>query len=162
MSNSAQWVAWGLVQAHVPGMPDIKDDGTIASNTPTSTATDGKKETPSHTEMDAEEKAQVDKEIEADQEEKEEDAEFDYLSYARDRAMLFWGHAPNSQTRMPDSKRAMEKLDLLVVIDPYPTVTAILHDRKDGVYLLPATTQFETDGSATWTVLYGSASDSTF
>ncbi|MEO0994056.1 MAG: formate dehydrogenase subunit alpha, partial [Pseudomonadota bacterium] len=34
-------------------------------------------------------------------------------------------------------------------IDPYPTVSAILHDRKDGVYLLPACTQFETRGSVT-------------
>ena len=65
------------------------------------------------------------------------------------RAMVFWGHAPNSQTRQPDLKKAMEKLDLLVVIDPYPTVTAVLHDRKDGVYLLPAATQFETVGSVT-------------
>jgi len=65
------------------------------------------------------------------------------------RAMVFWGHAPNSQTRLPDMKRAMEKLDLLVVIDPYPTVTAVMQDRTDGVYLLPAATQFETYGSVT-------------
>ena len=65
------------------------------------------------------------------------------------RAMIYQGHAPNSQTRMTDMKEAMEKLDLLVVIDPYPTVSAILHDRTDGVYLLPAATQFETVGSVT-------------
>ncbi len=65
------------------------------------------------------------------------------------RAMVFWGHAPNSQTRGPDMKKAMEKLDLLVVIDPYPTVSAVMHDRTDGVYLLPAATQFETSGSVT-------------
>ncbi|MDW8369120.1 MAG: formate dehydrogenase subunit alpha [Geminicoccaceae bacterium] len=65
------------------------------------------------------------------------------------RAMVFWGHAPNSQTRLPDMKRAMEKLDLLVIIDPYPTVSAVLHDRQDGVYLLPAASQFETRGSVT-------------
>jgi len=65
------------------------------------------------------------------------------------RAMFFWGHAPNSQTRGVEMKAAMEKLDLLVVVDPYPTVTAVMHDRKDGVYLLPATTQFETTGSVT-------------
>jgi len=65
------------------------------------------------------------------------------------RAMVFWGHAPNSQTRGPDMKKAMEKLDLLVVIDPFPTVSAVMHDRTDGVYLLPATTQFETVGSVT-------------
>ncbi len=65
------------------------------------------------------------------------------------RAMVFWGHAPNSQTRGIEMKQAMEKLDVLVVIDPYPTVTAVMHDRTDGVYLLPATTQFETYGSVT-------------
>ncbi|MBS8232099.1 formate dehydrogenase [Marinobacter salarius] len=65
------------------------------------------------------------------------------------RAMVLWGHAPNSQTRMLEMKEAMEKLDLLVVVDPFPTVSAVLHDRKDGAYLLPATTQFETSGSVT-------------
>ncbi len=65
------------------------------------------------------------------------------------RAMIFWGHAPNSQTRGPEMKKAMEKLDTLIVIDPYPTVTAVMHDRTDGVYLLPAATQFETYGSVT-------------
>ena len=65
------------------------------------------------------------------------------------RAMVFWGHAPNSQTRMKEMKTAMEKLDLMVVVDPYPTVSAVLSDRTDGVYLLPATTQFETYGSVT-------------
>ena len=65
------------------------------------------------------------------------------------KAMVFWGHAPNSQTRMKEMKVAMEKLDLMVVIDPYPTVSAVLSDRTDGVYLLPSTTQFETYGSVT-------------
>jgi formate dehydrogenase major subunit len=65
------------------------------------------------------------------------------------RAVLYWGHAPNSQTRLPDMKLAMKALDLLVVIDPYPTMTAAMHGRSDGVYLLPATTQFETQGSVT-------------
>ncbi len=65
------------------------------------------------------------------------------------RAMVLWGHAPNSQTRMVEMKDAMEKLDLMVVVDPFPTVSAILQDRTDGVYLLPASTQFETYGSVT-------------
>ncbi|MBZ0217740.1 MAG: formate dehydrogenase subunit alpha, partial [Fimbriimonadaceae bacterium] len=67
------------------------------------------------------------------------------------RGMVFWGHAPNSQTRLGEMKVAMEKLDTLVVVDPYPTLSAALHDRQDGVYLLPASTQFETYGSATAT-----------
>ena len=37
----------------------------------------------------------------------------------------------------------------LVVVDPYPTVSAVLSERKNGVYLLPACTQFETRGSVT-------------
>jgi formate dehydrogenase major subunit len=65
------------------------------------------------------------------------------------RAMVFWGHAPNSQTRGPEMKEAMEKLDLMVIIDPYPTASAVMQDRSDGVYLLPAATQFETYGSVT-------------
>jgi formate dehydrogenase major subunit len=65
------------------------------------------------------------------------------------RAVMYWGHAPNSQTRGPEMKKAMEKLDLLVVIDPYPTAAAVLHDRKDDTYLLPACVQFETSGSVT-------------
>jgi len=65
------------------------------------------------------------------------------------RAMVFWGHAPNSQTRGPEMKTAMEKLDMLVVIDPYPTVSAVMNDRTDGVYLLPASSQYETRGSVT-------------
>ncbi|MGX0975760.1 formate dehydrogenase major subunit [Roseovarius sp. MBR-51] len=65
------------------------------------------------------------------------------------RAMVLWGHAPNSQTRGKEMKTAMEKLDMLVVVDPFPTVSAVMNDRTDGVYLLPATTQFETRGSVT-------------
>ncbi|WP_020655747.1 formate dehydrogenase subunit alpha [Massilia niastensis] len=65
------------------------------------------------------------------------------------RAVIYWGHAPNSQMRLPDMKAAMQKLDMLVVVDPYPSMTAAMHGRTDGVYLLPAATQFETQGSCT-------------
>ncbi len=65
------------------------------------------------------------------------------------KAMFMWGHAPNSQTRGFEMKKAMEALDMLVIVDPYPTHSAVLHDRQDGVYLLPASTQFETVGSVT-------------
>ena len=65
------------------------------------------------------------------------------------RAMVFWGHAPNSQTRGLEMQKAMDKLDMLVIIDPYPTVSAVMNHRADGVYLLPACTQFETYGSVT-------------
>lgn len=65
------------------------------------------------------------------------------------RAMVWSGHAVNSQTRGPEMKKAMAKLDMMVIIDPYPTHAAVMHDRTDGVYLLPACTQFETYGSVT-------------
>ena len=74
------------------------------------------------------------------------------------KAMLFWGHAPNSQTRGLEMKKAFDKLDLLVVVDPYPSASAAMAAMKvDGqelnpnraVYLLPAATQFETSGSVT-------------
>ena len=74
------------------------------------------------------------------------------------RAVIYWGHAPNSQTRGLEMKRAMDKLDLLVVIDPYPSATAAMAampgqagdlNPNRAVYLLPACTQFETSGSAT-------------
>ncbi|HSW20811.1 MAG TPA: formate dehydrogenase subunit alpha [Ramlibacter sp.] len=74
------------------------------------------------------------------------------------RAVVYWGHAPNSQTRGLEMKKAMDKLDLLVVVDPYPSATASMAampgDKADlnpnrAVYLLPAATQFETSGSCT-------------
>jgi len=74
------------------------------------------------------------------------------------RGLIFWGHAPNSQTRGLEMKRAMDKLDLLVVIDPYPSATAAMAampgkpedlNADRAVYLLPAATQLETSGSVT-------------
>src|SRR5699024_5485770 len=64
------------------------------------------------------------------------------------RAVIFQGHAVNSQTRGPDIKEALEKLDLLVISDPYPTHMSVMSDRKNDTYLLPNATQFETAGSA--------------
>src|SRR5438046_9203606 len=45
----------------------------------------------------------------------------------------------------------VKKLDLLVVVDPYPSATAAMFAmaKKDGAYLLPAATQMETEGSVT-------------
>jgi len=67
------------------------------------------------------------------------------------RAVLFWGHAPNSQSRGLDMLEAMKKLELMVVLDPYPSATAAMMAmaKKEGCYLLPVGTQFECDGSVT-------------
>ncbi|MBS0307279.1 MAG: formate dehydrogenase subunit alpha [Proteobacteria bacterium] len=75
------------------------------------------------------------------------------------RGLIYWGHAPNSQSRGLDLKRGLDKLDLLVVIDPFPSATAAVAAMPPArpeeananrvVYLLPACTQYETSGSLT-------------
>jgi formate dehydrogenase major subunit len=65
------------------------------------------------------------------------------------RAVFFQGHACNSQTRGVEMKKALEKLDMLVISDPYPTHMAVMSDRKNDTYLLPTCTQYETCGTAT-------------
>ena len=68
-ANSAQWVAWGIVQAKIPGL--VSAD-----------VVEGK---------EAEEKV-VDGGVEGKEEgEKEAEEEFDYLAYAQDRAYFFLG-----------------------------------------------------------------------
>ena len=59
------------------------------------------------------------------------------------------GHGGNTVPRMTEMVKGIEKLDLLVVADPHPTTFAAISDRKNGTYLLPACTQFETSGSRT-------------
>ena len=65
------------------------------------------------------------------------------------RAMMVFGHGGNTVVRMPEMVKGLEKLDLLVVADPHPTTFAAVSGRKDGTYLLPICTQFETSGSRT-------------
>jgi formate dehydrogenase major subunit len=65
------------------------------------------------------------------------------------RAIFFQGHACNSQTRGVEMKKALEKLEMVVISDPYPTHMAVMSDRKNDTYLLPTSTQFETYGSVT-------------
>ena len=65
------------------------------------------------------------------------------------KAMFIMGHGGNTITRMPEAAKGIEKLDLLVVCDPYPTTWSVLSERKNGTYLLPACTSFEMNGSRT-------------
>ncbi|WP_436344270.1 molybdopterin-dependent oxidoreductase [Natronorubrum sp. FCH18a] len=55
---------------------------------------------------------------------------------------FFWGHSANSISEMDRMKRAMEELDLLVVVDVFPAVAGTLPDDAD-VLLLPASSQYE-------------------
>jgi formate dehydrogenase major subunit len=64
-------------------------------------------------------------------------------------AMLVFGHAGNTITRMPEAAKGIEALDLLVVVDTVPTTWAVLSERKNGTYLLPSGTQFESSGTRT-------------
>ncbi|ROT35411.1 kinase-like protein [Sodiomyces alkalinus F11] len=67
-ANSAQWVAWGIVQAKIPGV-DV-DGGAAEAGTENDSA------------------AAI---YGANGEKEEEEEEFDYLRYAQDRALFFWG-----------------------------------------------------------------------
>ena len=64
-------------------------------------------------------------------------------------AMFVMGHGGNTVTRIPDAIKGMEKLDLIVVVDPYPTSFSSMSQRKNNMYLLPACTSLEMDGSRT-------------
>ncbi|ABM01812.1 molybdopterin-dependent oxidoreductase [Shewanella amazonensis] len=63
------------------------------------------------------------------------------------RLAFFWGQSVNTETRQREVRDALDKMDTVVVVDPFPTMAGVMHRRKDGVYLLPAATQFETRGS---------------
>jgi len=64
---------------------------------------------------------------------------------------LFWGEAITSVTELKKSKEALEKLEMLVVVDPFPGCVTALPDRSDGIIVLPAATRQEGGGSVTTT-----------
>ncbi|WEW54671.1 phosphotransferase [Emydomyces testavorans] len=95
IANSAQWVAWGIVQAHVPGMKKALSQEVNRLNTSAieasipgeATAPVEPRSTDSTPELDPElDQEQVKQEVEAE----EVADEFDYLGYAQDRALFFW------------------------------------------------------------------------
>ncbi len=66
------------------------------------------------------------------------------------KAMFVMGHGGNTVTRVPQAQKGVEKLELLVVCDPHPTTWASMAPgRKNGTYLLPIATSYETNGSRT-------------
>ncbi|KAF2874182.1 kinase-like domain-containing protein [Massariosphaeria phaeospora] len=108
LANSAQWVAWGIVQAHVPGIPDFhfddSDDGEQGGEA--SGMGEHAQQLESAT-KEIRDVAGADKKSEAGSSEagadvhgkqdspaqEEEEKEFDYLGYAQERALFFWGDA---------------------------------------------------------------------
>ncbi|KAJ5774942.1 Choline kinase N-terminal [Penicillium paradoxum] len=72
--NSAQWVAWGIVQAKVPGMEEGIAEMLAARNGQNAEEDDDNTKTPTNGDAD-----------------EEDEGDFDYLAYAQDRVMFFWG-----------------------------------------------------------------------
>ncbi|KZM20293.1 uncharacterized protein EKO05_0006995 [Ascochyta rabiei] len=108
IANSAMWVAWGIVQAHVPGLPDFDAIEGAANGTtenPTDTALEGatadvrveagvgKEQNPavSTKEVDTKDETKPVLDQDTDLFKSQDDEEFDYLAYAQDRAMFVWG-----------------------------------------------------------------------
>ena len=95
VANSAQWVAWGIVQANIPELEALDEE----DRTPCAKVPMGVVEGMEELDLDGsaggggEEGDGVGGEKEAAVEEdgKEDDDEFDYVAYAHDRAMFFWG-----------------------------------------------------------------------
>ena len=56
------------------------------------------------------------------------------------------GTGITSMAHLTKIQEAIDKLDLLVIAEPFVNEVAILSDRKDGVYILPVATQFENEG----------------
>ncbi|KAK3624348.1 hypothetical protein LTR56_021066 [Elasticomyces elasticus] len=84
LANTAQWVAWGIVQAKVPGMPDFSPPPKGQS------VEDAVREDLGE---DAEEYRELARQESEQKPHEEEQEEFDYLGYAQHRAMWFWGDA---------------------------------------------------------------------
>ncbi|WYZ39415.1 hypothetical protein EsH8_III_001329 [Colletotrichum jinshuiense] len=78
--NSAQWVAWGIIQAKVPGFESKEEREQQEKQAQNEAAAAA---------GDADAKAEV--QAAADAEAEDEGDEYDYLSYAQDRAFFFLG-----------------------------------------------------------------------
>ncbi|KAF2084917.1 kinase-like protein [Saccharata proteae CBS 121410] len=87
MANSAQWITWGIVQAKIPGMPDKEEDeGYMTQHHQHMSADQG-------TDPLGPEEAAMAEDFKNDRPEDGDEEEFDYLGYAQERAMFFWGDA---------------------------------------------------------------------
>lgn len=74
-------------------------------------------------------------------------------TYSSGKLRVLWvqGTGITSMAHLAKTKKAVDKLDMLVVVEPFVNEIAILSDRKDGIYILPASTQFESEGYVTAT-----------
>lgn len=67
------------------------------------------------------------------------------------RVLWVQGTGITSMSQQAKIKEAIEKLDLLVIAEPFLNEVAVMTERKDGIYVLPTCTQFESEGYLTAT-----------
>ena len=67
------------------------------------------------------------------------------------KALFVMGNGITSTAQTKKVKEALDHLDLAVFCDPFVNEGAIITDKQNDVYILPAATQFETSGSVTAT-----------
>lgn len=123
IANSAQWVAWGVVQAKVPeldGMPKLSKTAAILDKIkqrihPSSDPLDPEvKALQGDAKADRPESRLQEEARQEGSEEEEDHEEFDYLTYAQDRAMFFWGDCLQfglvKEEELPESLRSRLKI----------------------------------------------------
>lgn len=67
------------------------------------------------------------------------------------KALMVFGNGITSTAQTMKVKEALDNLELIVLADPFVNEGAIITDKQNDVYILPAATQFETSGSVTAT-----------
>lgn len=67
------------------------------------------------------------------------------------RALWVQGTGITSMAQTAKVQEALDKLDLLVVAEPFVNEAAVITSKTDNIYILPVCTQFETEGSVTAT-----------
>ncbi|MFY9070942.1 molybdopterin-dependent oxidoreductase, partial [Aliarcobacter butzleri] len=63
------------------------------------------------------------------------------------KALVVIGNGISTVTQVHKTKEALDKLDLVVFIDPYVNDAAVITTRNDNLFLLPAASQVETSGT---------------
>jgi formate dehydrogenase major subunit len=67
------------------------------------------------------------------------------------KSLFVMGNGITSIAQQAKVKEGLDNLEMLVLVDPFVNEAAILTDKQDDVFILPAATQFETSGSVTAT-----------
>jgi formate dehydrogenase major subunit len=67
------------------------------------------------------------------------------------RALWIQGTGITSMSQTQKIKEALDKLDLVVIAEPFLNEAAVITDRQDDLYVIPTCTQFETEGTVTAT-----------